>query len=937
LNEPNVVLVDHNPTFVADPIHSMRLLSGLIVWSVPLLSAAQFTDPSVIHALPGTVPLQAHDIDGDGDNDLLALADGERFLLWRNLDGVGTFGTEEELLLVTGGVAHHLFVDLNGDNAADLVVVPNDQQELLVAWNQGLGSFAPTTFIGLLPTAIRALRSGDLTGNGWPDIVVSIAENDTTGIAFWPNSSGTFTAPHIHGDLLSGSAASVMVVGDLDGDGAEDVFLITSDLEAVGLMNGNADGTQWDRTTLFYNYDYPYVRPILIDVDGDGDRDLAEANNLSVQWAENRMNESVGNFTIRILEPFTTGGTGAFGELGCGGVGVVYIPSNPALPVRWSNYLSAIFRFAPRADLLDVSRAAVATLADLNGDGKDDLVMSDATSGASWYANILQPATTEVILPELDTLCIFGPEVVLPPAIPSNGQWSGSWVVDNVLYRSNASGTGNYPLSYTLYEPQGCPVGDRAFMRLLSGPTISPVLPTVLCSAQRPIELSASPANVEWVGLPTDGILDPMTYTGNLIVCAYTDVSGSSCVTFFGPLNIWPSIPAGIQEAGPFCINAGPQIILPELDLPGTTWSGDIVSSTNGQAIFDPSQGAGEYVVVLDRYPGQPQQCPNSDTLWITVTDEQPQVSIEPLPVFCADGPLIPLTGGIPQGGEWSGEGVTSNSLDPTLVGPGTHIVTYSFTNSGGCSGSATSEVLLATDASITSQVREFCPTGDPHQFIATPPGGSWSIPLASSGLFDPSTWPSGRYPLVYTYTAPNGCTLVNPIDSLEVFLPTLVQIDAVPTLCNDGAAITLFGSLPGTWSGAVTGSGSTVLFDPSALGVGTWTVVLNATDANGCPGEISLDIVVEACTGITENTSIPNVSLTPNPFGNAAMLTFDLVGRVDILIIDASGRPVQQHQVAASGAMQLPIDLSGEASGIYVIRIQHGGAIQHLRAVKAE
>jgi hypothetical protein len=66
-------------------------------------------------------------------------------------------------------------------------------------------------------------------------------------------------------------------------------------------------------------------------------------------------------------------------------------------------------------------------------------------------------------------------------------------------------------------------------------------------------------------------------------------------------------------------------------------------------------------------------------------------------------------------------------------------------------------------------------------------------------------------------------------------------------------------------------------------------------------------------------------------------MLSFDLVGRVDIQIIDASGRPVQQHQVAATGAIQLPIDLSGEANGIYVIRIQHGGAIQHLRAVKAE
>lgn len=915
----------------------MRFLPSLVAWSLPVFIAAQFSGPSPIHEVPGAMPLQAHDIDGDGDLDLVTLMDGERFLLWRNLDGLGNFGATEELLLVSGGIAHFLFADLDGDQAVELVFIPAGAQEVHVVWNLGAGTFGTPIPVGILPSAIGALRSGDLDGNGWTDLVVSIAENGEAGIAFWPNTAGTFAAPVVRSDLLAGDAPSVMVVGDLDGDGADDVFVIASDLEAVGLMNGNGDGTQWDRTTLFFNYDYPYANPILIDVDGDGDLDLAEANNIAVQWAENRLDEPAANFTIRIIDPFTTGGRGAFGALGCGGTGVVFIPSNPALPLRWSNYLSSIVRFAPRTELVGIPRASSMSLADLNGDGRPDLVLVDQQSGASWYANTLVPATTEVLLPTFDTLCIAGPSLTLPDAIPANGQWSGNWVEDNVFHRSNAFGTGNYPLSYTLYEPEGCPAGDRAFIRLLSGPTISPVLPPVLCSAQRPIQLTASPSNVEWVGLPPDGILDPTTYTGGLIVCAFTDNTDASCVTFFGPLNVWQSIPAGIQEAGPFCTNAGNQTILPEVDLPGSTWSGDIVSSTNGQAIFDPTQGAGEYVVVLDRVPGQPQQCANSDTLRIVVTDDLPLVSIEPLPVFCANGPLVSLTGGIPQGGQWSGSGVSNGDLDPTAVGPGTHPVTYTFTNSGGCSASATSVVHLASAASIVFQDREFCHSDAMALFSAQPPGGMWSAPLTSNGLLDPATLPSGRYPLIYTYTAPNGCTLVSPTDSLEVFPPTIVQIDAVPTLCNDGAAITLVGSLPGTWSGAVTGSGSTVLCDPSALGVGTWTVVLNATDANGCPGEISLDIVVEACTGIAENTSIPNVSLTPNPFGKTAMLTFELVGRVDLLIIDASGRPVQQHQVAASGAMQFPIDLSGEANGIYVIRIQHGGAIQHLRAVKAE
>lgn len=879
--------------------------------------------------------MQAHDVDGDGDQDLLSLSNGDRFLLWRNSDGLGTFGAAEELLVVPEGVAHFVFEDLDQDGAVDLLLIRYDEEVLFVAWNLGTGTFAPAVPIGPLPGTVGALRCGDLSGSGWPDPVVSIATDGTAGIAFWPNTNGSFAAPVIHADLLGGDAPTVMEIGDLNGDSTYDVFLIASDMEALGFFNSTGDGSAWSRKTLFYNYDYPYAKPLLIDVDSDGDLDIAEANGIAVQWAENRLNEPSSNFSLRILEPFTTAGKGSFAALGCGGVGLVYIPSNPALPVRWSSYLATTTRFAPRADLSAIPRAHSMTLADLNGDGKPDLILVDQENGASWYANSLVPPTTEVLLPSLDTLCIFGPSVTLPAAIPEGGQWTGTWVQNNVLYRSNASGTGDYPITYTLYEPEGCPVGDRAFVRLLSGPTISPVLPPVLCSAQRPIQMSATPANVEWVGL-TDGILDPTTYTGDLIVAVYTDLTGSSCVTFLGPLNIWPSVSAGIQEAGPFCTNAGPQTILPVVDLPGSSWSGDITSSTNGQAIFDPSIGAGEYLVILDRVPGQPQQCANSDTLRIVVSDEFPSVAITPMPVFCADGPLVPLQGGTPQGGTWSGTGVSNDALDPAEVAPGAHVVTYSFTSDGGCSASATSEVLLLSAATVGQAERAFCPTDEALLFSAEPVGGTWSAPLNAEGLLDPGTVAPGRYPLEYTYTAPNACVLHNAADTLEVFPQALVLIDPIDTLCENGEAVVLTGSPSGVWSGSVNGNGSSVVFDPTALGLGQWPVVLSATDANGCSGESSVLVLVDICSGITDTQAVQALELAPNPFVNSTVLSFDAVGSVEIRVMDMAGRPIQEHRIMANGPTRWVLDLGDEASGMHVIRVQYGDELHYLRALKA-
>lgn len=79
-----------------------------------------------------------------------------------------------------------------------------------------------------------------------------------------------------------------------------------------------------------------------------------------------------------------------------------------------------------------------------------------------------------------------------------------------------------------------------------------------------------------------------------------------------------------------------------------------------------------------------------TDTLAVTVSEiPGPAVSLESLPEVCIDSAAFPLTGGSPAGGAFSGPGVTGNTFDPAAAGVGSHVITYTFVDTNGCSGTA--------------------------------------------------------------------------------------------------------------------------------------------------------------------------------------------------------------------------------------------------------
>lgn len=84
--------------------------------------------------------------------------------------------------------------------------------------------------------------------------------------------------------------------------------------------------------------------------------------------------------------------------------------------------------------------------------------------------------------------------------------------------------------------------------------------------------------------------------------------------------------------------------------------------------------------------------CSNADTVTVMV-NAAPNVALTPLPVVCVNAASFTLDQGSPAGGTYSGTGVTGTDFDPATAGVGVYTITYSYTDSLGCSASATGDI----------------------------------------------------------------------------------------------------------------------------------------------------------------------------------------------------------------------------------------------------
>lgn len=293
-------------------------------------------------------------------------------------------------------------------------------------------------------------------------------------------------------------------------------------------------------------------------------------------------------------------------------------------------------------------------------------------------------------------------------------------------------------------------------------------------------------------------------------------------------------------------------------EIPGPTPS--IASSqdcycnqNNGSAVVQVSGGSPQFTYQWNSVPpqtGNTLQNVCGGTYTVTVTDSAnctatqtvsianipgPVVTLPAFTAVCVNSNPLVLNTGSPSGGTYSGTAVSGTNFVPSVAGVGSHTITYTYTDSHNCTGTA-SQTIEVLDVPVLSfpVLPTLCANSTPITLnSATPPGGTYSGTGVSGGTFDPSVSGPGSFTITYGYTASNGCTKTITQNVAVFPLPT-VSFAALAGTCVNGSPYPLSGGNPagGTYSGpGVTAN----MFNPVVTGLGTFTITYSYTNVNGC------------------------------------------------------------------------------------------------------
>lgn len=293
--------------------------------------------------------------DGDGRLDLATLANFSEAVFVYAGSANGSFGPPVDTTVRDSYLGGLVTDDFDGDGVLDMAAAVLDEDQIAIKLGHGDGTFGVESRFdaGVGPVF---LASADMNGDGRPDLVATTRNwhfeapdpiPNGAVVVLIGNGDGSFLPPSSYGGtFLPGNA---MHVRDLDGDGVPDVLVANwTDLQQgvqpdLSYFHGNADGTLGAMVHLpagtGFHFPYGWTFPLGLasgDFDGDGLRDIVVA--------VSGLPDAGVPGTVRILRGL---GGGTFDD-----------------PVS----------------VAETVVSADVAVADLDGDGTDDIAVADAAS-----------------------------------------------------------------------------------------------------------------------------------------------------------------------------------------------------------------------------------------------------------------------------------------------------------------------------------------------------------------------------------------------------------------------------------------------------------------------------------------------------------------------------------------------------------------------------
>jgi hypothetical protein len=215
------------------------------------------------------------DFNGDGIPDLVTANTYGTTVVVLLGNGLGGFTAAQGSPFATGpGPASVVIGDFNGDGIQDLATADDGSDEVSILLGNGAGGFAnPVSFpVGLTP---GSLAVGDFNGDGIPDLATANVNSGNLTVLLGNGTGGFVSAPG--SPVIVGGFPSLIVVGDFNGDGIEDLAVTDSQTGVTLLLGNGAGGFVATAGSPFQTGMIP-VSIVAGDFNGDGNLDLAVGN-----------------------------------------------------------------------------------------------------------------------------------------------------------------------------------------------------------------------------------------------------------------------------------------------------------------------------------------------------------------------------------------------------------------------------------------------------------------------------------------------------------------------------------------------------------------------------------------------------------------------------------------------------------------------------------
>ncbi|HVT73718.1 MAG TPA: VCBS repeat-containing protein [Lacunisphaera sp.] len=285
----------------------------------------KFEEVLLADNLRAPVHVDAADLDGDGDIDLVVASMG---VIFPDNDKIGSVTilendghqhfTPHVILENTSRVTDVRVADLNGDGKLDLALAQFGYDQGEVAWLERTGPWEFRRHVLLELSGAINVCVADFNGDHRPDLVAVVSQQWEEIYYFENKGGGNFPAQRIWGSTNEDYGSSGISVADVNRDGRPDIVYSNGDGFGPAATPGPRPwhGVQWleNMGNGFFRYhrigDLPGAySPIGVDLDGDGAMDVVAVaayadwtnknrNVVSLMWFRNDGHE---NFEPRIL------------------------------------------------------------------------------------------------------------------------------------------------------------------------------------------------------------------------------------------------------------------------------------------------------------------------------------------------------------------------------------------------------------------------------------------------------------------------------------------------------------------------------------------------------------------------------------------------------------------------------------------------------------